>query len=1182
MGLRLVLGRAGSGKSTFCLEEMRAELRAHPLGDPLILLVPEQATYQMEVGLANTPDLGGMMRAQILSFKRLSWKVLSETGGANQVRLGETAKRMLLSRILLEQREQLQTFARSATRPGMAASLAGTISEFKTYRISAQDLAGLEVTDSTLAAKLNDLALLYEEFEKALADKRDPDDDLSLAADQLRSAPFLQGARIWIDGFKGFTPQELKIIERLLNLGTEVTVTLTLDPILLEQEVEQGVFYGPWLTYQALRSLAQGDRWLTPVLLREGYRFKQDRILNYLEQYFFVYPSRPYREDTYGPVATDSPTDTNEQTDELERAGTDEPGSLRIAAAPNRRAEAEGIARELRRLARVEGLRWQEMAVLSRDLADYAEIVENVFRLYEIPHFLDYKRPVIQHPLIELLLSALETAAADWAYDPLFRCLKTDFFPLKRDQVDRLENYCLQAGINGAAWRSHQVWRIRPRRAGTEEAEGLAREEQELNAVRNLVYALFAPFVSVLSPDAADRQPTVREVTTALYRLLESLKVPEQLQRWAEHLKDEGELDGAGLQERLWQAVVGLLDELVAGLGDEILSLEEYGHVLASGLESLHLGLIPPGLDQVLVGSLDRSRNPEVRVLFVLGANEGVLPARGQENGLLNAEDRDKLEENGLTLASGSQIHDEQFYIYTALTRAQERLYFSYPLTDEDGKALAPSPVITRLKSLVPGLKEQLWGQEDGPEVVSHPLPLLSLLALQLRKLREGENLSPLWQAVQQALATNPATAKQAALLLQGAAAANREQKLARPLARRLYGHRLLTSVSRLERFAQCPFSHYANYGLRLRERDVFELTRPDMGRFFHGLLYQFAQRVRLEHLDWGTITKDQAMAMLEELTPVVASELPYKILSSSARYRYLTHKLRRTVLHAVRVLSEHARAGIFVPLELEVQFGPDSPLPPLHLPLSDGGSLVLRGQIDRIDAAVVERKVYVRIIDYKSRESSLSLSDVFYGLDLQLLAYLDVALQGSELFLGGMPEAENGEAVPAGFIYFPVLEPRLHERIPLSEAELDVKRLTSVKVAGYFLANPTVLQAMDQALVRGKSDLLGLKLNQDGSFRKHSQVLSLEEFQALRAHLYRVLKQYGERILDGDIALAPYRQGKRNGCQYCSYKPVCHFDPFLPENRYRVLPRLEAEDVIQSLIELERIEAEGGESKNG
>lgn len=1158
MGLRLVLGRAGSGKSTFCLEEIRAELRAHPLGDPLILLVPEQATYQMEVALAKTPDLGGMMRAQVISFKRLSWKVLSETGGANQVRLGETAKRMLLSRILLGQREKLQTFARSATRPGMAASLAGAISEFKTYRIRTQDLTGVEVTDPTLAAKLNDLALLYEEFEKALAGKRDPDDDLTLAADQLRSAPFLQGARIWIDGFKGFTPQELKIIERLLNLGTEVTVTLTLDPVLLEQEVEQGVFYGPWLTYQALRSLAQGDRWLPPVLLREGHRFKQDRILNYLEQYFFLYPSQPYRK------------------------ATDEPGSLRIAAAPNRRAEVEGIARELRRLARVEGLRWQEIAVLSRDLADYAEIVENVFRLYEIPHFLDYKRPVIQHPLIELLLSALETAAADWAYDPLFRCLKTDFFPLKRDQVDRLENYCLQAGINGAAWRSHQLWQIRPRRAGTEEAEGLAREEQELNAGRKLVYTLLAPFVSVLSPDADGRQPTVREVTTTLYRLLESLKVPEQLRRWAEHMKDEGDLDGAGLQEQLWQAVVGLLDELVAGLGDETLSLEEYGFVLASGLESLHLGLIPPGLDQVLVGSLDRSRNPEVRVLFVLGANEGVLPARGQENGLLNAEDRDKLEENGLTLASGSQIHDEQFYIYTALTRAQERLYFSYPLTDEDGKALVPSPVINRLKSLVPGLKEQLWGQEDGLEVVSHPLPLLSLLALQLRKLREGESLSPLWQAVQQALAMNPATAKQAGLLLQGAAAANREQKLARPLARRLYGHRLLTSVSRLERFAQCPFSHYANYGLRLREREVFELSRPDMGQFFHGLLYQFAQKVRLEHLDWGTITKDQAMAMLEELTPVVASELPYKILSSSARYRYLTHKLRRTVLHAVRVLSEHARAGIFVPLELEVQFGPDSPLPPVNLPLSDGGSLVLRGQIDRIDAAVVEGKVYVRIIDYKSRESALSLSDVFYGLDLQLLAYLDVALQGSELFLGRMPEAESEEAVPAGFIYFPVLEPRLHEKIPLSEAELDVKRLTSVKVAGYFLANPTVLQAMDQTLAQGKSDLLGLKLNQDGSFRKHSQVLSLEEFQALRAHLYRLLKQYGERILDGDIALAPYRQGKRNGCQYCSYKPVCHFDPFLPENRYRVLPQLNAEDVIQSLMELERIEAEGGETKNG
>ncbi|GAB6174601.1 helicase-exonuclease AddAB subunit AddB [Paradesulfitobacterium aromaticivorans] len=1172
MSLRLVLGRAGSGKSTFCLEEIRAELREQPLGAPLILLVPEQATYQMEVALANTPDLGGIMRAQILSFKRLSWRILSETGGGQKVRIGETAKRMLLSRILLRHREELRTFARSATRPGMAESLARTISEFKAYRISPRDLEELSVADQTLADKLGDLAFLYAEFEQVLANVRDPDDDLSLAADKLPAALSLHGAKIWIDGFKGFTPQELKIVEELLGLAADVTVTIPLDPALTEGDVGEGVFYGPWQTYQELRRLAStstststsasapspAPALLPPVLLTEGHRFKQEEIFSYLERFFFVYPSQPHRAEGEQAIP------------------------VHIAAAPNPRAEVEGIAREMRKLARVQGLRWQEMAILSRDLSEYVELIAQVFRLYEIPHFLDYKRPVIHHPLIELLLSALEAAASNWAYEPLFRCLKTDFFPLERDQVDRLENYCLSAGIDGRAWPADKDWQVSPRREFKEGMTQLKEEEKALNASRRLVYAILEPFVAAVAPRPDGKLAKVREVTEALYFLLEKLGVPEHLKSWTEQATAEGDLAGAGLQEQIWQAVVDLLDEMTAGLGDEELALEEYAFVLSSGLESLHLGLIPPGLDQVLIGSLDRSRNPEVRVLFILGASEGVLPARGQFNGLLNAEDRDKLGENGLALSPGSQIHEEQYFIYTALTRAREFLYLTYPLTDEEGKGLAPSPVIARLKSLLPGIKEEIWGQEDGLEVVSHPLPLLPLYALQLRKLRSGEGLTPLWRAAEKWLTQSPGTAGQAKLLLTGAAATNREEKLSRPLARRLYGRRLLASVSRLERFAQCPFSHYADYALRLREREVFQLSRPDMGKFFHGLLYKFAEKVRLQQLDWAALTKEQSQALLAELTPVVAAELPHNILSSSARYRYLTHKLQRTVLHAVRVLSEHARSGVFVPIELEVRFGPGSTLPGVDLPLADGDSLVLQGQIDRIDAAVLEGQVYMRIIDYKSRESTFSLSDVYYGLDLQLLAYLDVALQGSELFLPGMAGVEDGEAVPAGFIYFPVLEPRLHELRPLGESQLEEKRLKSVKVAGYFLANPSVLQAMDKALADGKSDLLGLKLNNDGSFRKNSKVLSLEEFQALRVHLYRILKQYGEQILEGDIALAPYRQGKRNGCQYCSYKPVCHFDPFLPENRYRVLPPLATEDVMHSMMEISKAQAEGGEPENG
>lgn len=1190
MGFRFVFGRAGSGKSTLCLEEIRRELRREPGGTPLILLVPEQATYQMEVALANTPDLGGSLRAQVLSFRRLGWRVFSETGGGQKVLIGAIGKRMLLSKILLKHRLQLKAFARSAARPGMAELLAKAIGEFKTYRIAPDNLRKVKTTSSLLSDKLEDLALIYDEFQAVLGQGiRDPDDELSVLAEKIPSAPLIQGAKVWVDGFNGFTPQELEVLKMILVTAQEVVITSPLDPNYLaeERQLEAGVFKageelfaGPWKTYQDLqRIIAETGTPMHPPAVLKGTKRYQHPWLRHLEKYYSAYPTVVYKEGQAEAVS-------NSQEDVPPSADAPKEG-IQVFSAVNRRAEVEGAARELRRLARDEGFCWNEMAVTSRDLTGYAELIAQVFTSYEIPHFLDYKRSVLHHPLIELLQSILEVAKSNWSYEPLFRCLKTDFFPLRRDAVDRLENYVLEHGVHGEGWTRNVNWRChRQWTLGKDEEQQISelKFQAELNSSRQTVYDLILPLTQGVLPENQAEASKVRTITEALYTFLESLEIPGTLRKWSQKAREEGNLSEARLHEQIWESVIQVLDEIVVGLGEENLELGDYALILSAGLEGIELGLIPPGLDQVLVGSLDRSRNPEVRVLFLLGANEGILPARSVSEGVLDAEERAELEKAGVALAPKGkfQTYEEQFFIYIALTRAVEKLVVSYPLTDEEGKGLTISPVVTRLSQLFPTLRESFLGNQEDIQQISQGDSTLQIYAEQLRLLRQGEPLSPLWQAAEKWLLEDPLRQAKVRRLQGSLTTQNQEAKLQRPLARRLYGKRLMASVSRLEQFAKCPFGHYARYGLKLRERSTYQLSSPNMGEFFHSLLHDFALELQKRDLDWGKLTKEESWTLISDLADRIAPSLQHEILLSNARYRYLTHKLKRTVHHAVRVLAEHARKGVFIPIQLEVGFGPRETLPGVEIPLTEEDSLLLCGQIDRVDAAFLDGQVYLRILDYKSRELSLALDSIYYGLNLQLLTYLHVALQGAEVLLkttaqssleestpeSSMSEiAAGGEQVslqkiPAGFLYFPVLEPQLEEKLPVSEEVLEQRRLKAIKVSGYLLANPKVLEAMDSTFLTGESELLGIKLKKDGTFKKGTNVLTEDQFSLLSDYLHQWFRQKGEEILDGEISLSPYRRGKSTGCQYCAYKPVCHFDPYLPENQYRDLSALKPEEV--------------------
>ncbi len=1146
MSLRFIIGRAGSGKSHTCLEEIRRELRRRQEGPPVILLVPEQATFQYEYMLVSTPGLQGIMRAQVLSFRRLAWRVLQEVGGAARTHIGELGKRMVLRRILEQRKSELKIFHRAARQPGFADSLSGALSELKMYRIKPADLQKsiqrLQLDrDSAILDKLRDVSLLYSQLEEFLAGRfTDPDDYLNLLAERLGSAPTVQGAEIYIDGFTGFTPQEFGVIEQLLVTANRVSVALCFDPVYIKEPChELDAFYPPVETYHTLREMAGTLRIAAepPVLLQHEtpVRFKHSPGIAYLEKNYFRYTAVP-----------------GEQT-----------AGVRLTACANRRAEVEAAAREILRLSREEGLRWREMVVMVRDLANYSHLIGTVFEDHDIPYFIDQKRTVLHHPLVELIRSALETVSQQWAYDPVFRYLKTDLVPVRRDEVDKLENYVLAHGIRGSRWSDGRDWTYRRRYTLGEEQECNEWEARELTLINQVRYSSTESLLNFNRRVSEVRN--VREITAALFELLESLDVAARLETWAREAEQQGRLAEAREHAQLWQNILLLLDEIVEAMGKEQLSLEEYARVLESGLEGLKLGLIPPGLDQVVVGTLERSRNPNVKASLVLGISDGVLPARPGEEGLFSDFEREALREAGIALAPGSRrkIFDEQYLVYVALTRASQVLWLSYPQADDEGKALVPSQIISRIKELLPGLQERVVpveppGADGDLEFIACPGRSMSYLAAMLQEMKAGRRVDPVWLDVYSWFVQQPAFKETCGRVLAGLFHVNQETSLSRGLGQRLYGSRLKASVSRLEKFTACPFAHFLSHGLKLKERGQFKLAAPDLGQFFHAALKNVADRIKEQGTDWAQLTRTTAGTMVGEIVEELAPQLQNEILLSTARHRYLIRKLKSTLERSVLTLAEHARRGVFRPVAVEIGFGEQAELPPVQFDLGDRCVMEMAGRIDRIDCAREGGKPYFTIIDYKSGQAELKLADIVHGLKLQLLTYLDVALRHADQLV-------NQPALPAAMLYFSVKDPLVASTGPLAAAEAEKGLLKQLKMKGLLLADPLVIAQMDNQL-NGQSELLPVGLKKNGEFYSNSRVISEEQFNLLRSYLEEKLKSTGRRMIYGEIEISPYRRGKDKACRFCIFKPVCQFDPLLEDNMYRLLFDLE-EPALWSLI---------------
>ncbi|MCD7034891.1 helicase-exonuclease AddAB subunit AddB [Metabacillus sp. GX 13764] len=1158
MGVRFLLGRSGSGKTTAILNEIRKSLEEKQDGRPIIFLVPEQMTFSMEYELAKTPGLHGMVRAQVFSFTRLAWRILQETGGISRQHLSSTGLQMMLRKIIDEEREHFQVYGKASEKSGFIQHIEAMMTEFKRYCITPEgleehykELSGSPFrSEQALADKLHDLVKVYKGMEEELSGKYlDSEDYLRLLAGQTAESAYLEGADVYVDGFYSFTPQEFLVLEALMKKAGSVTVALSADRAFSRHlPHELHLFRMTGMTYHKLSELAaqNGLEMEEPLVLEDLPRYYDSPSLEHLEQNYEARPVRQYSEE----------------------------GDIVIAQAAGRRSEIEGTAREIERLVKEENFRLRDLAVLVRNSEPYHDLIAQIFQDYEIPYFIDQKRPMLHHPLIELIRSSLETVTENWRYEAVFRAIKTELlYPAGsnkkalREQMDELENYVLSRGIHGNKWTDGNQWiyrRFRNLEGEMPVTDEELEKEQMLNSLKELAAAPLKTLQNRLG-----RARTGRGKAEALYLFLEELEVPLKLEQLALAAEEKGNLMEAREHSQVWGAVVGLLDEFVEMMDSQKLTNSLFIEMMDTGLESLKFSIVPPALDQVLVADFERSRFYNIKAIFIIGANDGVLPARPSEEGILSEEDREAMARSGMDVAptAREQLLDENFLIYRALTGSSKKLYLSYPLADEEGKALLPSIVIKRIGEIFPELKYKFYSNEPEslPEeeqlaFISNPPVALTYLAAQLQTWKRGYPVDAVWWDAYNYLVQSDYSRK-TRMVLGSLFYQNESKPLKTEVSRKLYGEKIQGSVSRMEMFRSCEFAHFASHGLKLRERQQYKFEAPDMGDLFHAALKMISETLIGQKVPWRSLTKDQCDRLSGDAVGRLAPRLQREILLSSNRHAYIKRKLEKIIARAILILAEHAKASEFSPIGLELGFGRGGELPALRFQLPNGCTMELAGRIDRVDQAESTKGLLLRIIDYKSSDRALNLSEVYYGIALQMLTYLDIVITHSADWLGV-------KATPAGVLYFHVHDPLVQANSFLSLDKIEEEIFKKFKMKGLLLGDEEAVQMMDLTLDGNASQIISAGFKKGGGFRAGSSIASEEEFSLLRSHVRKEYTKIGTEITDGAIEINPYRLKDKMPCTFCSFRSVCQFDQSLEENNFRILKSKKNDEVLKRLRE--------------
>lgn len=1127
MSLQLFLGSAGSGKSYQLYRKVIEKSKLDIKSDYLVI-VPEQFTLQTQKDIVSLHPDHGVMNVDILSFLRFAYRIFDEVGGNELPVLEDTGKSMLLRKVVAEKKKQLIFFNSSVNKPGFIGELKSLLSEFYQYNIQEEDFEKMQTIAAKkpmLTAKLKDIHTLYEGFGTFMKERYiTAEETLLVLSKVIDQSEWLKGSVICLDGFTGFTPCQLKILTKMMQYAKKVMITVTIDPKYINRtnSSEHQLFGLSMKTIEKLYRIAkETDVLVEPPFVIDGegkdrvpYRFVSSPALAHLEQNIFRYPYETF---------------INESED------------ISMQTGRNANSEVSFVVREIKRLVREEGYRYQDIAVVTGDVEGYGRIIKQSFLLSGIPCFIDYKKDILNNPFVELLRAAIETASDDYSMESVFRYLRTGLSQLMEDDIDLLENYILATGIRGSKrWKEPFTRRYRSK----EEID-----MERINRARATVVEELTPMITILR----DKEKTIRDYTTALYELGLRLGIEKQLEDYRLKFEKETFPLLAKEFEQVYRIVMELYDQIVLLLGNEHCSLKEYAEMLDTGFSEVKVGLIPPGVDVVVIGDTQRTRLKSIRALFFIGVNEGIIPGTIGNGGILSDMDRELLINNNIELAptKRQQAFTEQFYLYLNMTKPKDRLYLTYHKVNDEGKSVNPSFLIGKLKLLFPNIKIQ---NEDGnTEDMEHILcdDGLAYLADGLRNYHE-KDVSNIFRELFLHYRAKEDTDRILQKFVQGAFYVNEERGISKEAARLLYGEELKGSVTRLERYAGCAFSHFMSYGLSLQEREEYKLAIPDIGNIFHNAIDDFSKRLSSGEYTWHTIPSEIRDEWARQSVAQAVVEYENSYIRSTKRNEYLIKRIERITVRTLWALCSQIKQGAFEPLSYEMPF--------YHMPDSE---VTLQGRIDRLDIVESLDKVYVRVVDYKSGSTSFDINSVYYGLQQQLAVYLSAAMD----YLGN--KYKEKEVVPSGIFYYHIDDP-----LVAKSEQVEEEIFKSLKMNGLVNENKEVLGFMDQKLAGPegtlrasiKSDIIPVETNKEGELSKRSQTAGKNQMLALMNYVNKKLAKDSRQILNGDTLLSPYRLGEQTACDYCEYHSACGFDQRLPGHGFRNLAKKPVDEIKEEI----------------
>lgn len=1139
MSLRFCFGPSGSGKSHRIYEEIMQRAAEEP-GRNFLIIVPDQFTMQTQKDLVMRSDRDGILNIDVLSFGRLSHRILEEVGTKEMPVLDDTGKSLVLQKVAADLKEQLPAMGSLLHKQGYIHEVKSAISEFMQYGISTQDMDKLITSAQkrgALAMKLKDLKTLYRGFQDYIRDHFiTTEETLDVLRRSLSKSKILKGSVVVFDGFTGFTPIQNRLIQELMRVCAETIVTVTIgvgeDPY--KMDGEQKLFHLSKKTVADLEKLAaeaEVERGEDLFVKGGPNRFAKAPALHYLEQNLFRYQYEPY-------------------------AGEQQEIHMFEALSP--REEVHQTALYIRHLIREQGMTYRDIAVVIGDLEGYASYVETEFGQLEIPCFLDRTRGIVLNPMIEYIKSALQLYIKDFSYDTVFHFLRSGMADISREEIDELENYVIRTGARGYRTYSRLFTRRTEELQGN--AEGSEQAEEKTMERLNRIRQQFMDAVEILHMGSQEK---AGDYVSHLYDFLEQNQVQQKLLNYQQQFEKEGDLSRAREYAQIYRLVMDLLDQVYELLGEEEISRQEFADILEAGFGEITVGTIPQSVDRIVVGDMERTRLKQVKVLFFLGVNDGSIPKNASKGGIISDMDREFLIESGTEMAPSprQQMYIQRLYLYLNMTKPSEQLYLSYAKVNSEGKGIRPSYLIDTVRKLFPAMSveypqnrsrlEQIEGRQEGARY----------LAEELREYVEGTLPEEERQDFYLMYRAYEADAAGRDLLTRAAFRRYRESGLSRIVARALYGQQLENSVSRLETYAACACRHFLQYGLSLQEREEFGFEASDMGTVYHAVLENFAGKLAESNLTWWDFTEDFAAKAVKESVEAYAATYGETVLYSSARNEYAITRMSRILTRTVLTLQKHLKQGSFQPDDYELSFRFAEDLDSIHVDLSEDEKMHLQGRIDRIDVSEDAEHVYVKVIDYKSGNRKFDLAALYYGLQLQLVVYMNAAMEMESR------KHPDKEIVPAALLYYHIDDPTIETPVELTDEQINEQILAKLRMNGVVNSDPEVVERLDRYM-QDKSVVIPVEKKKDGSFSARSSVLSREEMQLISSYVDAKIRSIGREILDGKIAANPYEKGNEEACTYCAYKKVCGFDGSIPGYEKRQLEDLDKQALMQRMQE--------------